>query len=638
MHHGLILLRRLFNLRLPCFFNCRQMWWKLQAQGLFTRVNSLNRSRKLVLALLVMCIFLYYVLSSWFSTERQHTIAPDNLEFCLQEKVERFSDAIDRYDVYLNQENQEVTYPPYVGNGKVAASLDSDSGLFIRLNRALSLPVKYYPVVSTKIINAKAKEATLLNIKEGIAYKLQTVQTGGWRSKCNYVESRLYAHRARPSVLVQDIRISNPSKRTLFIEFEQVGQFNWKDSRSSTKTEMVGGQSVSVEVSEGEVALPDNKYHVYAVVASVKVPKNTFSVKSRETKQYQVLTVVNYSKPYEKKTEKQTSVNMSAGVVKELKDVLNIGTTSLQVEHVKVWNKLWESGFGISHSKAQGALNADKINTTIYYVLSNVAAPLHDIGVSPTDRTKIRQVLHYPDRCYNGHSTLLANTLWADVSDEDDIARVSTTWMITLEKMGCDFMVRSGAEGVLQAMLLSMGSFRFGDSHLEFKMEPKDLHRDLFFHRINYGNNTHLNISVIVGEDNKANIYVALDRNDRPYYACDAGCIDAPMQLSRKVQQFPVKLTEPLTAILYITADKFHMEDLKHVLHLQSVKEAPPHEHHVIALHKHGHHFGGLPLIFWISLAFLVIVFHLFLVKLIVNEYCQGQERFTAGRRKGYNV
>lgn len=64
---------------------------------------------------------------------------------------------------------------------------------------------------------------------------------------------------------------------------------------------------------------------------------------------------------------------------------------------------------------------------------------------------------------------------------------------------------------------------------------------------------------------------------------------------------------------------------------------APPHEHHVIALHKHGHHFGGLPLIFWISLAFLVIVFHLFLVKLIVNEYCQGQERFT-GRRKGYNV
>lgn len=33
----------------------------------------------------------------------------------MQQKVERFSDAIDRYDVFLNQENQAVTYPPYVG-------------------------------------------------------------------------------------------------------------------------------------------------------------------------------------------------------------------------------------------------------------------------------------------------------------------------------------------------------------------------------------------------------------------------------------------------------------------------------------------------------------------------------------------
>lgn len=45
----------------------------------------------------------------------------------------------------------------FSGNGKLAASIDSDSGIFIRLNRALSLPVKYYPVVSTKIINTKAK-------------------------------------------------------------------------------------------------------------------------------------------------------------------------------------------------------------------------------------------------------------------------------------------------------------------------------------------------------------------------------------------------------------------------------------------------------------------------------------------------
>jgi hypothetical protein len=39
----------------------------------------------------------------------------------------------------------------------------------------------------------------------------------------------------------------------------------------------------------------------------------------------------------------------------------------------------------------------------------------------------------------------------------------------------------------------------------------------------------------------------------RDYYACDAGCLDPPVQLGPTPVQFPVKLTEPLTAILYIT-------------------------------------------------------------------------------------
>lgn len=55
----------------------------------------------------------------------------------------------------------------------------------------------------------------------------------------------------------------------------------------------------------------------------------------------------------------------------------------------------------------------------------------------------ITSLRHLFDNCR------LANTLWADVSDEEDIARVSTTWMITLEKMGCDFMVRSGQTSVM---------------------------------------------------------------------------------------------------------------------------------------------------------------------------------------------
>ena len=80
-------------------------------------------------------------------------------------------------------------------------------------------------------------------------------------------------------------------------------------------------------------------------------------------------------------------------------------------------------------------------------------------------------------------------------------------------------------------MLLSVAPLHFQDQHLEMTSVPRDLHRDLYFRRINYGNNTHVNISVTVGEDNKATIDVALDRNDRPYFGCDAGCLDFPVQL-----------------------------------------------------------------------------------------------------------
>jgi hypothetical protein len=38
-------------------------------------------------------------------------------------------------------------------------------------------------------------------------------------------------------------------------------------------------------------------------------------------------------------------------------------------------------------------------------------------------------------------------------------------------------------------------------------------------------------------------------------------------------KMFPVKLTDPVTAILYITYDKQHMEELRHTIHLKEIVE-----------------------------------------------------------------
>lgn len=45
------------------------------------------------------------------------------------------------------------------------------------------------------------------------------------------------------------------------------------------------------------------------------------------------------------------------------------------------------------------------------------------------------------------------------------------------------------------------------------------------------------------------------------------------MYSSQNRRQFPVKLTEPLTAILYITEDKQHMVELHDALHVKEVAE-----------------------------------------------------------------
>lgn len=49
----------------------------------------------------------------------------------------------------------------------------------------------------------------------------------------------------------------------------------------------------------------------------------------------------------------------------------------LRTDHSLVWKDLWSSGFFISHSKAESALNGNLINATLYHVLSQVRIGCH---------------------------------------------------------------------------------------------------------------------------------------------------------------------------------------------------------------------------------------------------------------------
>ena len=80
---------------------------------------------------------------------------------------------------------------------------------------------------------------------------------------------------------------------------------------------------------------------------------------------------------------------------------------NLRDDHLNIWKSLWTTGFGISHSMAEEAVNGAQVNATIYYVLSQVPTPLHSIhSVDQARKKELQGYLAYLEGCYGGLPTL----------------------------------------------------------------------------------------------------------------------------------------------------------------------------------------------------------------------------------------
>ncbi|XP_055938708.1 uncharacterized protein KIAA2013 homolog [Argiope bruennichi] len=608
------------------FMRLRNMFYELC--DLFRRckrgLDSYMSLRKAFLLALLVFGLLLYVGPSVFRWVRKKTpIMIDPNIGCIASNMNALIRESQTFDasIYRSYEPDEPYFLPFVGNGKIGVPLDKKEELYVHYKRYLSIPINYHPIVQVDIPGASTQEGTAVHYTSGIAYKFQCFNM---RRHPVSVIHQVYAYRIAPSLLIQQIEIMNPLNEDLTLILRQ------ESSTSSENSPLVitlpNGNKFEYKVFSEEVKVPDSSKSIMLSIAATKVP-STIIIPPKSSKKLVIRTAVHYSEPFSVPIPETVKQKLESQSQMDLRNALDTDPLYLRMKHVEAWKKLWHSGFTISISRAQGALNGDKINATLYYMMSNSRDFMSETDITPHQRLSYQKYLYVPDKCYSGHHTLQASTLWSDLKSISDVNKVVHLWFLTLNKQGCHRLLQAGAEGVMQAMILSFGGFKFSDHHLEFDTEPKDLHRDYHFRRIIYGNSTHVNVSVIVQEDNKALIYAALDRSDKDYYACDGGCLDPPVKLGSEPVQLPVKLTSPITAILYITADKQHMEELKHTIHVAEVVEAPAHEHHIIALHRHGHQLGGLPAFFWVSIAFLIAVFHLFLAKLIYNEYCGNQEK-----------
>ena len=99
-------------------------------------------------------------------------------------------------------------------------------------------------------------------------------------------------------------------------------------------------------------------------------------VGSRSTQTINVFTAVEYSEPMTSemlsKSESFLQKKLSDAAVESLLKAVSMTVVSLRQLHFDVWNTLWTTGFGISHSHADNAINGHQVNATMYYVLSQV--------------------------------------------------------------------------------------------------------------------------------------------------------------------------------------------------------------------------------------------------------------------------
>ncbi|XP_075695462.1 uncharacterized protein KIAA2013 homolog [Rhinoderma darwinii] len=592
------------------------MWLHQRLKG-FPGLLSSSWARR-VLAVLGFLLLIYWYMSTgslfrslWYSGQPRSGPGA-----CLQTQTNQWKTLSDKGDLMMVSfpgEESKLQGPAMVGNGFILVDVGKNN-LWVS---SVTVPFRmtdYSPVTYVKSSGVVAEvRATAVFYKEGLIRTVRCLQMDSTDSHrdCVSVRQDYFAHRSRPHLYVQRIHVSNPSDKV--VAFDLSSQKPLTGAKVSTSVEKV--QDRQFLLSSGRVALEDGK-SILVVMATKKLV-NRVQVSPKSEFDETVLSVIYTSDPLDSGKLEENFSKLRESAKKEMLEVMRMKAEDLYSEHQQIWSDLFVSGIEMRKIKDAHTPSSDTINTTLYYILSCSPAPLVEPLISTEEREKMEQSLNYADHCFSGHATMHAENLWpSKLSGITQLLQLWELWKLTLQKRGCKSLVLAGADGLMQGMMLSFGGLQFTENHLQFQSDPHVLHNSYSLRGIHY-NKDLINLAVLLDQDEKPFLHVSVKFQDKlvKLYACEAGCLNEPVELTSEIRghTFPVLVTQPLTPLLYISTELTHLQDLRHTLHL---KEILAHEEHMAK------QYPGLPFLFWFSVASLITLFHLFLFKLIYNEYC----------------
>lgn len=592
------------------------MWLHQRLKG-FPGLLSSSWARRILAALGFLLIIYWYMSTGSLFRSLWYSGPPrSGPGACLQTQTKQWKTLADKGDLLMVSfpgEESRLQGPAMVGNGFLLVDVNKNN-LWVSSMTVPFRMTEYSPVTYVRSAGAAAEvHATAIFYREGLIRTVRCLQidlTDSHRD-CVSVREEYFAHRSRPHLYVQRIRVSNPSDKV--VAFDISSQKPLSGAKISTSVEKV--QDRQFLLSSGRVSLEDGK-SILIVIATKKLV-NRVQVSPKSEFDETVLSVIYTSEPIDSGKLEENFSKLREAAKKEMLEVMPLRADEIYHEHQQIWADLFVSGIEMRKIKDAHTPSCDTINITLYYILSCSPAPLVDPLLSNEEREKMELTLNYADHCFSGHATMHAENLWpGKLSGITQLLQLWELWKLTLQKRGCKSLVLAGAHGLVQGMLLSFGGLQFTENHLQFQSDPHVLHNSYSLRGIHY-NKDLINLAVLLDQEEKPYLHVSVKFQDKlvKLYACEAGCLNEPIELTSEIRghTFPVLVTQPLTPLLYISTELTHLQDLRHTLHL---KEILAHEEHMAK------QYPGLPFLFWFSVASLITLFHLFLFKLIYNEYC----------------
>uniref|UniRef100_A0A1A8I3T5 KIAA2013 n=2 Tax=Nothobranchius kuhntae TaxID=321403 RepID=A0A1A8I3T5_NOTKU len=592
------------------------MWLQQRLKGLPGLLSS-SWARRVLIGVLLLLIFYWYLGAggrwTFLGGPSLHGGAVGQ---CLQTEIHRWRSIVERGEGVYRSPEEPLDTPFVSGNGHILIDVDSNRLWVSSAPQPGSAPVlqtEFSPRMGVNLDGERAvARASMLWFRKGAVLSVRCVLTAAVQSSrdCVAIREEFMAHRSRPNVYLQRIHVSNPSDRTVTLDITSDNPTH--RSKFSTSVETL--ENREVELSSGRVAVESQ---MVLVVVVTRKPTSRVQVQAKSEYSDSVLSVVWTSQPIDPSKLEETFSTLRDGAKKEMEELLRTDVANLVLDHQKAWMDLFISGVEMRRITDSHTPSSRTVNTTLYYILSSTTAPLLDNRLASEDRARLESSLNYADHCFSGHATMHAENLWPDrVSSTAQILQLVTLWTLTLQKRGCKVLVATGAHGAMQGMVLSFGGLQFTENHLQFQADPDVLHNSYSLRGIHY-NQDLINLAVLLDPDGKPFLHVSVKQQETAVklYACEAGCLNEPVELTSEVKghTFPVMVTQPITPLLYISTDLRHLQDLRHTLHLKAILA---HEEHM------ANRYPGLPFLFWFSVASLITLFHLFLFKLIYNEYC----------------